>query len=441
MKYQESDSLELKATLTDNLLKEIVAFLNVGGGTILVGVNDDGEPIGVTNIDTIMKSIAEIITSKIEPSPIEHVKVDLIFDEDKTIVRIQIINGVEPIYCIKKHGFSSSGCYQRVGTSCVPMNDEQIISRYSKRFINDDPLVNAKTNLTSLTFKTLKMLYVDKGYVLNDETYKDNLNLRKDENVYTLLGELVSEENRHSTIFVKFDGNDKTAVSQRSDYGHRSLLHTIDQVLNRLSSENQCITFTTVRPRQDVYLYDYDAVSEAALNALVHNDYTKGDPQISFFTDRIEILSHGGLSHSLTIDDFYRGISKPRSESLMRILSDLEYAEHTGHGVPTIVNKYGKEAFEITSNYIIVRIPFDRMVTRKTGLDKRASTSTKEKLNSKEGQLLVKLLENPKRTALELSIDMALSKRTIERYLSDLEEKQYIIRSGSKKTGQWLVIK
>ena len=46
----------------------------------------------------------------------------------------------------------------------------------------------------------------------------------------------------------------------------------------------------------------------------------------------------------------------------MRIFLSMNLVEHTGHGVPTIVNKYGEEAFEIEDNYIKCTIPFDREV-------------------------------------------------------------------------------
>ena len=39
-----------------------------------------------------------------------------------------------------------------------------------------------------------------------------------------------------------------------------------------------------------MYLFDFDAINEAVLNALVHNDWTVTEPRISLFTDRMEIL-------------------------------------------------------------------------------------------------------------------------------------------------------
>ena len=45
-------------------------------------------------------------------------------------------------------------------------------------------------------------------------------------------------------------------------------------MMNRIASENICISNTTVRPRIDTYLFDYDSVNEAIVNAIVHNDWS-----------------------------------------------------------------------------------------------------------------------------------------------------------------------
>ena len=77
---------------------------------------------------------------------------------------------------------------------------------------------------------------------------------------------------------MKFKGNDKSAISERSDYGYRCIITSYDKIKNRLQAENICISDTTVRPRKDAYLFDYDYVNEAILNALVHNDWTITEP-------------------------------------------------------------------------------------------------------------------------------------------------------------------
>lgn len=67
-KYIESETLELKEKYTDAICKEIVAFLNATGGTIIIGVKDDGTVVGVDKIDETFRKISDIITTQIEPN-------------------------------------------------------------------------------------------------------------------------------------------------------------------------------------------------------------------------------------------------------------------------------------------------------------------------------------------------------------------------------------
>ncbi len=109
------------------------------------------------------------------------------------------------------------------------------------------------------------------------------------------MADLLADRNNVLFIFVKFQGENKAAISARSDFGYGCILTAYEKIKNRLESENICISDITVRPRVDKYLFDYDSVNEAVLNAIVHNDWTITEPQISMFSNRLEILSHGGL--------------------------------------------------------------------------------------------------------------------------------------------------
>ena len=79
----------------------------------------------------------------------------------------------------------------------------------------------------------------------------------------------------------------KSSISARSDYGYGCILTTYGKIKNRLQAENISISDTTVRPRKDIYSFDYACVNEAVLNPLVHNDWTVTEPQISMFHDRL----------------------------------------------------------------------------------------------------------------------------------------------------------
>ena len=431
--FIESNKIELKSKYTDQIVKEIVAFINADGGEIYIGINDNGTVCGAQKIDESLRSISDIITTQIEPNAIDSVKTELEIIEGLPVIVINVKKGISPLYCIKKYGFSSSGCMIRIGSSCREMSELQIKERYKMRFFDDDIIVSSPTNLKTLSFFTLKNSYLEMGYKLNDDTFETNLKLVNNNGDYNVMAELLSDNNRYSLIFVKFSEINKASISQRSDYGNKSIIFGFKQMMNRIASENICISNTTVRPRIDTYLFDYDSFNEAIVNAIVHNDWSIAEPQISFFKDRIEILSHGWLPHTLSLEDFYRGISKPRNIRLMKIFSDLDIVDHTGHGVPIIIEKYGRGAFEISDNHIIVTISFDLEVMKSINVDVN--------INKNERQIIELILNDPTLTAEKLSIEINKTKRTAERYLKSLQEKEYIERSGSNKNGYWKVLK
>ena len=121
----------------------------------------------------------------------------------------------------------------------------------------------------------------------------------------------------------------------------------------------------------------------------------------------------------------------------MKILNQLEIADHTGHGVPTIVNKYGKEVFKITDNYIKVTIPFNTEVLKT--LNVGINVGINVALEIVERVVLDEIIKNPQITARELSFRINKNKRTVERYLKSLQEKGYLERRGSNKNGYWKV--
>lgn len=62
--FIESNKIELKSKYTDQIVKEIVAFINADGGKIYIGINDDGTIYGAQKIDESLRSISDIITTQ-----------------------------------------------------------------------------------------------------------------------------------------------------------------------------------------------------------------------------------------------------------------------------------------------------------------------------------------------------------------------------------------
>ena len=103
--------------------------------------------------------------------------------------------------------------------------------------------------------------------------------------------------------------------------------------------------------------------------------------------------------------------------------------EHTGHGVPTIIKKYGKEVFEITDNYIKCRIPYDEKVLDMS----KKNVGINVGINITEKAVLGILISDPKKTAEEMAVEVGVTKRTIKRALVYLKKKGLIERIGSNK--------
>ena len=439
MKYIESEKIELKERVKDELLKEIVAFLNTDGGTIYIGVNDEGKVIGVDNVDKELLKIADMISAQIEPNPQDLVKTHLGFDDGKIIIEINVQKGFHPIYCQKKYGYSSLGCPIRIGTSTRSMTEDQIAIRYAKKYASlNDLMVRLPARYGEISFDILSILLTNRGYHINPSSFEHNYQLRTESGEYNMLAELLSDKNNIPLNFVKYKGKTKSAIKERNDYGHQSILAAYQEILSRLKAENICKCDTTQRPRVDTYLYDIDAVNEVLINAFIHNDWNATEPLVSFFDDRLEIISHGGLPGGETKEMFFKGVSNPRNAALMRIFHDLDIAEHNGHGIPTILSVYGESVFDIQDSYINVVIPFNKEVLDNHGNHEETSDTS---LNDKEQLVVSVIIEDNRSTYDYISSKTGIPKRTLTRIFSALQEKGYVERTGSKKDGKWVVMK
>jgi len=446
--YIESEFLELKEKYSDTIVRDLVAFLNAQGGELYIGIADWGQIVGIpgNSIDEVQKKVSDCITDQIEPNPQSEIKTEIVTEEDKTILKLNVASGYRPLYCIKKYGFSSKGCLIRIGTTCKEMSPEEIEFRYRKNFIDDDFILQAPASYAPLSFEMMKILLVSKGYHINQTSFETSYSLLRKDGSFNLMAEILSDKNMVPMIFVKFSGNNKASIAQRSDYGDQSILLCYQRIKDRLIAENICKTDTTVRPRVDEYLYDIDCVNEILVNAIVHNDWTISEPLVSFFDDRLEITSHGGIPKEISREEFYNGVSHPRNSVLMRIFLKLGIVEHTGHGIPTIIEKYGKDVFDIHDSYINVVIPFNQSVMASIVHGKNPGKNNDKnlentELSNNEKRVLLKLINNPSVPYNTLVDELKISRRTVSRVFVSLAEKGYIERVGTNKTGYWKIVK
>ena len=352
----ETNRIEYKQELIDDLEKEVVAFLNYQeGGIIYIGIDKKGKAVGVSDIDGDMLKIKDRLKNNITPSCMGLFDVSAKTIDSKNVIKITLASGTEKPYYIKKLGMSEKGTFIRIGTAAEPMPIKMIESLFAKRTRNS--IGKIKFPNQNLTFEQLKIYYESSVKMLNQQ-FAPNLELLTEEGLYNYVAYLLADTNGISVKVAKYDGLDRVDLIENNEYGYCSLIKATKQVLDKIGVENKTLAKITPKERKETRLWNPVALREAVINAIVHNDYTlEVPPKFEFFDDRIEITSFGSLPQGMTEKEFFEGYSVPRNKELMRVFRDLDLVEHLGSGVPRILKNYGKECFKFTENFLRMIFP------------------------------------------------------------------------------------
>ena len=203
--YKESEIIELKREYTEDIRKEIIAFANTNGGTIYVGIDDNGDIIGVDDCDALMLKIGNSVRDSIKPDITAFIHYDNLVEHYKNILKITVQRGTLRPYYIHSKGLKPSGVYVRQGFASVPASDMLI-----KDMICDtdgDSYESARSLQQKLTFKRLKHEFDGKTLAFN-EPQKRTLGITEFDDIYTNLGLLLSDQCPHELKIAVFQGTD-----------------------------------------------------------------------------------------------------------------------------------------------------------------------------------------------------------------------------------------
>lgn len=126
MFFRESETIELKEIVVDDVKKEIIAFANCEGGKLYIGVRDDGTVVGLEGPDSVALQISNMVRDAIKPDLTMFLHYDTLETEGKYIVAIDVQRGTERPYYIAQKGLRPEGVYVRQGYSSVPATDTAI---------------------------------------------------------------------------------------------------------------------------------------------------------------------------------------------------------------------------------------------------------------------------------------------------------------------------
>lgn len=453
MLFHEDEKTELKRILNDAFEKEVDAFLNTLGGQILIGIEDNGTVCGVENADQVALSIADRIRNNILPSAMGLFTVEIRQEEMRSYLVVTVAGGLERPYYLKKYGMTPNGCYTRIGTQASPMTQNMIDGFFSRRILNT--LHNVVSPNQELTFTQLKIYYQEKGYDAAGSYFLKNLDLFTEDGKYNYAAYLMADHNGTSIKVARFRGTEKLDIVERNEFGRCCLIKSALNVLERLNVANTTVVRVGGKAqRKEIRLIDPAALREAVLNAIIHNDYINGAyPVFEIYDDRIEIISSGGLPVGLSEKEFFAGRSLPRNKELMRIFSDMDLCEQLGSGMKKILRIYPQSVFSVSEHFIDVRFDYAKeameILREQNQADNQKPNVSDDRINDRINVIINGKITEIERNIMELiseqpnaTTDMFCQKtgktaRTVSRALKSLQEKGYLKRIGSRKSGVW----
>lgn len=438
MRFRETETVELKSIVMDDIKKEIIAFANCDGGTVYVGVADDGKVLGVENADECALQISNMVRDAVKPDVTMFIHYETLECDGKAVVAVNIQRGTNRPYYLAKKGLRPEGVYVRQGYSSVPATDTAI--RQMIKETDGDSFENMRSINQALTFEATKKEF-EKRNVVFGQPQMQTLKIVSADGIYTNLGLLLSEQCLHTIKVAVFEGINQNVFKDRREFSG-SLMQQLNEVYDYIDFHNQ--THATFRKLLRIDTRDYPevAVREALLNTLVHRDYSfRASTLISIYDDRIEFVSIGGLLPGLELDDLMMGVSVCRNPHLANVFYRLQLIEAYGTGMKKIMGAYAnalvQPKIKTTNNAFKIILPNVNFTPKAAEVHKDFEKAANLALDSNEEKVLQFLREHLMITRKETQTLLEVSQSTAGRILKAMVDSGRIKQIGGSRTTRY----
>ena len=337
MAFYENETLEYKRQYTPDIKKEVVAFANTAGGTIYIGVDDNGTPVGVQDPDAVVQQLTNALRDGIRPDVTMFTRIAIQDVGGCPVVAVTVSTGTRRPYYLTDKGLRPSGVYLRQGASSAPASEDAI--RRMIRLTDGDSFENGRSLIQELTFQTFAAEMQQRHLACGPAQYQ-TLGILATDGLYTNLGLLVSDQCQHSIKLAVFQGTDKLLFKDRKEFGG-SIFQQLNEAYQAIDFYNGTRASFEGLLRKDERDYPMEAVREALLNAVVHRDYSfSGSISINLYQDRMELISLGGLVPGFSLEAALMGASQPRNGKLASLFYRMDLIEAYGTGLGKILNCY-----------------------------------------------------------------------------------------------------
>lgn len=445
MLFRESETVELKESVVDDIKKEIIAFVNCDGGRLYVGVRDDGTVAGIENPDEAALQISNMARDTIKPDVTIFLQYETLEENGKQIIAVDIQRGTQRPYYISRKGMRPEGVYVRQGYSSVPATDTMI--RQMIKETDGDRFEAMRCLNQELTFeateKEFKLCNVDFG-----RQQRRTLKLVDQDGIYSNLALLLSDQCAHTIKVAVFQGNDQSVFKDRREFTG-SLMRQMNEVYDFIDFRNQTRATINKLLRTDVRDYPETAVREALLNMLVHRDYSfSASALISIYTDRIEFMSVGGLLSGIELEDVLAGLSVCRNQSLADVFYRLRLIEAYGTGLKKMMAAYAderekpiikttKNSFKVTLPNINAKYNTDIRVTSRGEVASSFPVPDEEKGYDDERTIWELARSRGKITRSDVEKQLEVSASTASRILRRMVKNKILIQCGQARSTKY----
>ena len=320
-------------------------------GVLFVGARDDGSPAGLAVTNELLLQLADMKTDgNIVPPPTLTVGKRVLRGAEMAIVTVWPSDSPPVRY--------KGRVYIRIGPrrGIASLQDERILNekrRHGDRPFDVQPLRSAV--LSDLDRRRFEDEYLPAAFAMdvlaaNDRTYEERLAATKmvssaDDPTPTVLGVLVLSSRTRDFLpgayiqFLRIAGRELAAPiadEQLIDGTVSDVLRRIDEKL--VAHNRTSVDITSSDREQRTPLYPIPALQQIVRNAVMHRSYeaTNAPVRVTWYDDRIEMLSPGGPYGAVTPENFGQpGVADYRNPSLAEALRVLGFVQRFGVGIAT----------------------------------------------------------------------------------------------------------
>ena len=348
---RETRVLEFKEAITNTFLKTVSAFSNYDGGTILFGVDDDGNVKSLPDVKQACLDIENKINDSISPQPNYTLEIQ---SNDQTI-KLTVTSGLQKPYLYK------SKAYKRNDTATIEVDTlefSRLVLDGKNIGFEELPCKDQELSFEVLQRKLKESIQIE---TFNRDTLR-TLNLYDNVNGFNNAAGLLADKNHFPGIDIVKFGENISIIQKRTTVENTSVLDAYEKAVAVFRDYYQYEVIQGA-DRKKMEKIPEAAFREAIANALIHRVWdVDSHIRVSMFDDGIEVVSPGGLPSGITAEEYLSGkLSVLRNRNLANVFYRLGFVEIFGTGITRIKQLYTeglmKPDFEVSENAIKIVLP------------------------------------------------------------------------------------